>query len=296
METKTTKVEYINIDDLGIDIYNIRGGEWDKDEELINSIKYNGVIEPLIVRLADKSLNVKYSIISGSRRYNASIEAGLTEVPCLIIEVDDIGASALSILENKHRKDIAIWVYASRIGELFEMLEGNKDRKATLKLLSEKTGFSVSSLNEYLDIFTLPEEIFILMKKPEERTSQETELFKRYHSAEFTKTLTKSKAVLISQELKAFPIEKQVEVAKLIVLRSDNEARELIRIVQTYPKEPMEFVLDKYWSIPKSATWRFTFDSYVVSAIDDACIRKKKDRRALVLDYIRDGLTRDGFL
>lgn len=58
----------------------------------------------------------------------------------------------------------------------------------------------------------------------------------------------------------------------------------------------MERILEKYWSIPKSATWRFTFDSYIVSAIDDACIRKKIDRKALVINYVKDGLTRDGFL
>ena len=296
MESEKTEVVEIDIDELGIDEFNIRSGEWDRDEELINSIKYNGVIEPLIVRPADKSTGVKYAIVSGSRRFNASIEAGLTNVPCIIKELDDIEATTLSILENKHRKDIPLWIYATKIGELFEMLEGNKDEKGTINFLSERTGFSKTSIEEYLSIFDLPEEIFILMKKPEERTEEETELFKKYHIEELTKTLSKSKAVLISRELKTFPIEKQIEVAKMIVISSDSDAKELIRLVQTYPKEPMERILEKYWSIPKSATWRFTFDSYIVSAIDDACIRKKIDRKALVINYVKDGLTRDGFL
>ena len=296
LESVKTEVVEIDIDELGIDTYNIRGGEWDRDEELINSIKYNGVIEPLIVRSADESTGVKYAIVSGSRRFNASIEAGLIKVPCIIRELDDIEASTLSISENKHRKDIPIWIYATKIGELFEMLEGNKERKGTINFLSERTGFSKISIEEYLSVFDLPEEIFILMKKPEERTEKETELFKRYHTEELTKTLSKNKAVLISRELKTFPIEKQIEVAKMIAIRSDTGARDLIRLVQTYPKEPMESILEKYWSIPKSAIWRFTFDSYIVSAIDDACIRKKIDRKALVINYIKDCLIRDGFL
>lgn len=296
METKEVKVVRIDIDDLGIDMCNIRGGEWDRDVELINSIKYNDVIEPLIVRPADESTGKKYAIISGSRRFNASIEAGLENVPCIVIDVDDIEASTISILENKHRKNIAVWIYATKIGELFEKLEGNKDRKKAIKFLAERTGFSTTSIDDYINIFDLPEEIFILMKKPEERTESETELFKKYHTEELTKTLSKSKAVLISRELKTFPIEKQIEVAKQIVLSSDNVAREIIRLVQTYPKESMSGIMEKLTSIPRSTTWRFTFESQMVSAIDDACIRKKIDRKALVINYVKEGLTKDGFL
>ncbi len=293
METKEVKVVRIDIDDLGIDMCNIRGGEWDRDDELIKSIKYNDVIEPLIVRPANESTGKKYAIISGSRRFNASIEAGLENVPCIVIDVDDIEASTISILENKHRKNIAVWIYATKIGELFEKLEGNKDRKKAIKFLSEKTGFSMISIDEYINIFDLPEEIFILMKKPEERTESETELFKKYHAEEFTKTLSKNKAVLISKELKTFPIEKQIEVAREIVLSSDNVAREIIRLVKTYPKESMSGIMEKLISIPRSTIWRFTFESRMVSAIDDACIRKKIDRKALVINYVKEGLTKD---
>lgn len=296
MSSEAVEIVHIDIDDLGIDTCNIRGGVWDRDDELINSIKNIGVIEPLIIRLADESTGVKYAIISGSRRFNASIEAGLTKVPCIVVDVDDIEATTLSISENRHRKDIAIWIYVKRIGKLFEMLKGKEDRERTIIFLSERTGFASKTLDDYLNIYDLPDEIFILMKKPEERTEGETELFKKYHTEEYSKTLSKNKAVLISKELKSFPLQKQIEVAKLIVLKSDNEARDLIDLVKTFPKEPMENILEKYWSIPKSQKWYLTFDSYVVSAIYDACARKKTDRKALVIEYIKEGLKRDGFL
>ena len=54
--------------------------------------------------------------------------------------------------------------------------------------------------------------------------------------------------------------------------------------------------MEKLTSIPRSTTWRFTFESQMVSAIDDACIRKKIDRKALVINYVKEGLTKDGFL
>ncbi len=297
LASRTKEVVDIDIDDLGIDKFNIRGGDWDRDQELIESIKNNGVIVPLIVRPADETTGVKYAIISGSRRYNGSIEAGLTSVPCIIVEVDNIEASTLSILENKHRKDIPLWIYATKIGELFDMLDGHKDKTGTKKFLSEKTGFSTTTIDDYLNIFDLPEEIFILMKKPEERTEEETELFKKFHSVELTKTLSKNKAVLISRELRTFPIQKQIDVAKKIVtLKSDSDIREVIRLVKTYPKEPMENIMEKLRSIPKSATWKFTFDSYIVSAVDDACIKKKIDRNSLIKNYVKQGLINDGFL
>lgn len=296
MSEEFTRVYEIDIDDLGVDECNIRGGDWDQNEEFIESVRENGVIEPLIVRSADPSTGVKYAIVSGSRRYNASIIAGLTTVPCIIRELTDIEASALSILENRHRKDIADWVYAVKLGELFEVLKGVKDRDGTINFLSKKTGVSKKALDEYLMIFDLPEEVFILLKKPEERTKEEVELFKKYHTAELPNLLTKDKAVLISRELKSYPIERQVEIAKEIVSKSRKVAQEVIRLAKTYPKESMEQIMDKFYSIPRGARWQFYFESMIVTAIDDACIRKKVDRTSLIHEYIKQGLIRDGFL
>lgn len=296
MSSKPTEVVEIDIDDLGVDECNIRGGDWDQDEELIASIKENGVIVPLIVRLADPSTGVKYAIVSGSRRYNASIVAGLTMVPCIVKELDDIEARALSILENKHRKDIPDWLYAVKLGELYGLLNGNKDREGTINFLSQRTGISKKNMEDYLLLFDLPEEVFILLKKPGERTKEEIELFKRFQTEELPKILTKDKAVLISKELRSYPIEKQVEVVKIIVLKSIKDAKEVIRLVKTYPKDSMEQIMEKFISIPKGARWQFYFDSYIVSAIDTACIRRKIDRKSLVFDYVKQGLINDGFL
>ena len=73
-------------------------------EELTNSIKERGVIQPIIVR-PDKSSENKYEIIAGERRWLASQNAGLHEVPVVILEVDDAKSLEFAIVENVQRQD-----------------------------------------------------------------------------------------------------------------------------------------------------------------------------------------------
>lgn len=103
----------IDVDKLGIDTVNVRGGEWELDEEakqFVEDIKNNGIIDPLLVRPAEGD---KYAIVCGSRRYNAAIEAGLAEVPCFIEEMNDVTAMGRSIAENKYSEGIPVWRYAA---------------------------------------------------------------------------------------------------------------------------------------------------------------------------------------
>jgi len=136
------EIVMIDIDDLGIDTLNIRGGEWDYDEELVQDVKNNGIDNPLLVRLAQGG---KYAIVCGSRRYNAAIEAGLTKVPCFIEEMDDVTALGRTIAENIHRKDTPAWRYALKIGEMYERLNHKGDKEEVIKIIMRKTGFSRTS-------------------------------------------------------------------------------------------------------------------------------------------------------
>ena len=74
-------------------------------EELTNSIKEQGVIQPIVVR-PDKSNEGKYEIIAGERRWLASQNAGLHEVPVFILDVDDIKSLEFAIVENVQRQDL----------------------------------------------------------------------------------------------------------------------------------------------------------------------------------------------
>ena len=74
-------------------------------EELANSIKEQGVIQPIVVR-PSSSQNGKYEIIAGERRWLASQNAGLHEVPVVILNVDDVKSLEFAIVENVQRQDL----------------------------------------------------------------------------------------------------------------------------------------------------------------------------------------------
>ena len=74
-------------------------------EELSNSIRERGVVQPIIVRKS-KEFNAKYEIIAGERRWLASQNAGLNEIPAVVIEADDIKALEFAIVENVQRSDL----------------------------------------------------------------------------------------------------------------------------------------------------------------------------------------------
>ena len=74
-------------------------------EELTNSIKEQGVIQPIVVR-PDKTLEGKYEIVAGERRWLASQNAGLHEVPVVILDIDDVKSLEFAIVENVQRQDL----------------------------------------------------------------------------------------------------------------------------------------------------------------------------------------------
>lgn len=72
-------------------------------KDLTESVRLHGVLQPLFVR----KKNADYIIIAGERRYRAAKEAGLTEVPAIVLDVDDATASEISLIENIQREDLS---------------------------------------------------------------------------------------------------------------------------------------------------------------------------------------------
>ena len=79
--------------------------EKDALEELTNSIKERGIIQPLIVRKSEDQ-DDKFELIAGERRWQAAQSAGLHEVPVIIIDADNLKSLELAIIENVQRKDL----------------------------------------------------------------------------------------------------------------------------------------------------------------------------------------------
>ena len=106
-DVKTTNVNNkLSLSDIIRNRYQPRKN-FDKDylEELSNSIKERGVVQPIIVRKSNQSSG-KYEIIAGERRWLASQNAGLHEIPAIIIEADDLKSLEFAIVENVQRHDL----------------------------------------------------------------------------------------------------------------------------------------------------------------------------------------------
>ena len=118
-------------------------------QELADSIKLHGVIQPIIVRPVDN----KYEIIAGERRYKASVMAGKVDIPALVRNKDDKDSSIIAFIENSQRKNVSPIEEAKTC----ERLLTNNDM--TQEQLAKQLGMSQSTLANKLRLLTLPVEI-----------------------------------------------------------------------------------------------------------------------------------------
>ena len=126
-------------------------------KELAISIKEHGVIQPIIVR----SVNGKYEIIAGERRYKASALAGLTKIPAIIRELDDKETSKVALLENLQRKNLNPIEEARTYQKILEL------DQMTQEDLAKTMGKSQSSIANKIRLLSLPEEIQSALLKEE---------------------------------------------------------------------------------------------------------------------------------
>ena len=88
-------------------------------DTLADSIRDHGIIEPLIVRREDGG--DRYQLIAGERRLRAAELVGLSVVPCVSVEADQIDAAVIAIIENLHRQDLNIFEEAAAIAQLTQL-------------------------------------------------------------------------------------------------------------------------------------------------------------------------------
>lgn len=169
-------------------------------EELTNSIKERGIIQPIIVRKS-KSEKDKFEIIAGERRWQAAQNAGLHEVPIVEIDVDDLKSLEFAIVENVQRSDLNPIEEAMGYQRLIE--EFNYDQEKVSKFI----GKSRSHISNSLRLLSLPKEVQNLIE---------------------TKKLTQGHAkVLVGMENANFLAKKIID-KKLSVRQAEN----LIRVLK----------------------------------------------------------------
>jgi ParB family chromosome partitioning protein len=117
--------------------------------DLVSSIKEKGVLEPVLVRPTGE----KFQIIAGERRYRASVEAGLSQIPCIEIDVDDRGVLEISLIENLQRRDLGPFEEADGLQKLCDKF------LYTHEEISRKLGKARSSITETLTLNNIPIEL-----------------------------------------------------------------------------------------------------------------------------------------
>ena len=155
----TNQSNMVAIADLSRNPYQPRQNfKEEKLEELANSIRKNGVIQPIAVRLS-KSSSGKYEIVAGERRWLAAQKAGLHEIPVTVLELSDVESLEVAIVENIQRDDLNPIEEARGYKRLNE--EFKYDHESISKLMSK----SRSHISNTLRLLTLPKDVISMLEE-----------------------------------------------------------------------------------------------------------------------------------
>jgi len=125
--------------------------------DLVNSIKERGIIQPIIVRKSEDQIS-KYEIIAGERRWLAAQKAGLHEVPVVITEADDLKSLEFAIVENVQRHDLNPLEEAQGYQRLISEFSYDQEK------VSKFIGKSRSHVTNCLRILSLPDDVLKLIE------------------------------------------------------------------------------------------------------------------------------------
>ncbi|MBP6909577.1 MAG: ParB/RepB/Spo0J family partition protein [Candidatus Saccharicenans sp.] len=118
-------------------------------QELMESIKTKGVLEPILIR----SKGARFEIIAGERRYFASKNLGLEDIPCIQMDVNDQEAMEISLIENLQRKDLDIFEEADGLKALINLYDYSHQE------IAERIGKSRSTITEIISVSRIPSEL-----------------------------------------------------------------------------------------------------------------------------------------
>jgi len=167
-------------------------------EDLINSIKERGIIQPIIVRKSNEDKS-RFEIIAGERRWLAAQRAGLHNVPVVIIEADDLKSLEFAIVENVQRHDLNPLEEAKGYKRLIE--EFSYDQEKVAKFIGKSRSYITNSLR----LLSLPEDVIKLIEN-QKLTSGHAKILVGLENASFVaaKILDKKLSVRQTESLVKF--------------------------------------------------------------------------------------------
>ena len=156
VENKTNK---LNLSEIVPNKYQPRKN-FDEDnlEDLSNSIKERGVIQPIIVRKSNDN-DTQYEIIAGERRWLAARKAGLHDIPVVVTEADDLKSLEFAIVENVQRHDLNPLEEAQGYKRLID--EFSYDQEKVSKFIGKSRSYITNSLR----LLTLPKSVLIYIEE-----------------------------------------------------------------------------------------------------------------------------------
>ena len=162
--------------------------------ELTSSIKEQGIIQPIVVR-PDKLSEGKYELIAGERRWLASQNAGLHEIPAVILNVDDIKLLELAIVENVQRQYLNSIEEAIGYHKLIDDFNYNQEK------LSKFIGKSRSYIANSLRLLSLPEEVLSMVEQGNLSAGHARSLIGLNNSADIAKKIIQKKLSVRQSEI-----------------------------------------------------------------------------------------------
>ena len=155
VENKTNK---LNISEIVPNKYQPRKNFDEENlEDLTNSIKERGVIQPIIVRRSNND-EAKYEIIAGERRWLAARKAGLHDIPVVVTEADDLKSLEFAIVENVQRHDLNPLEEAQGYQRLIQ--EFSYDQEKVSKFIGKSRSYITNSLR----LLSLPDDVIKLIE------------------------------------------------------------------------------------------------------------------------------------
>ena len=216
----------VSISDLARNPYQPRMNfSEEKLTELANSIKKNGIIQPIAVR-PGKSGSQKYEIVAGERRWLAAQRAGLHEIPVTILDLSDVESLEVAIVENIQRDDLNPIEEARGYKRLNE--EFKYDHESISKLMSK----SRSHISNTVRLLTLPKDVIAMLEEGTLSSGQARpligisnassiaeEIVSKNYSARKVEYLTRNKKGNIKKSLDPNILKTQERIEKILGLR-----------------------------------------------------------------------------
>jgi ParB family chromosome partitioning protein len=208
-------------------------------QELANSIKEHGVLQPILVRPVGPN---RFQLIAGERRWRASIGAGLPTIPALVEEIDDDTALEISIIENLQREDLSPLDEASMYDRMI------REHGYSVRKLAQKLGKDKGYLENRLRLADAPQEIRELVSLRRDTLSHAYELLK----VEDPKKRRKLADQVARGELSLVKLRERIEGRR--TRRGEDHAGVTHQAEPEPEDEPDEEFVDPTWGIPIHVT------------------------------------------